>query len=359
MGHFRLTPFIAVLESRCVNEVRDKDAIGEAVTDIYQTFVEDVIKKGYLSRKGYIFPTMKEYWFVLRPSELVYYKSRQEKEKSGSMNVEANSKVETKEGFKIILHTSERTFELGASNHMTRLQWMSALQLAIEYSGSGQSYQRIQACKRRSQRQGRLQEMLRAKAQLQMERNARLVAEDQAKELEAAVKEESKKLNELEQIREKLEVLLEEETQAKRDEEIVRGLQARILTEEWEKRAELERLQEEQKLLLEQEKRKRMEFEEQQKEKETQLRAAQLRLLQLEQERQLLDEKLKTAHNRIKLSENEKEVLEAQLIQVVPLRESSDRVRRAHSFVPSTKERPVILEIRSSTLKRPSKDGNC
>lgn len=98
IGHFRLTPFIAVLESRCVNDVKDKDAISEAVTDIYHTFVEDVIKKGYLSRKGYIFPTMKEYWFVLRPSELVYYKTRQEKEKCGSMVVESNSKVEIKEG---------------------------------------------------------------------------------------------------------------------------------------------------------------------------------------------------------------------------------------------------------------------
>lgn len=272
MGHFRLTPFIAVLESRCVNEVKDKDAITEAVTDIYHTFVEDVIKKGNLSRKGYIFPTMKEYWFVLRPSELVYYKSRQEKEKSGSMIIDSNSKVEAKEGYKIILTTSERTFDLEASNHMTRLQWLSALQLAIEHSGSHQSYQRAQASKRRLQRQGRLQEMLRAKAQLQLERNARLVAEDQAKELKAAVKEESKKLNELERIREKLEVLLEEETQAKRDEEIVRGLQARVLTEEWEKRAELERLQEEQKILLEEERRKRVEFEGKQKLKESELK---------------------------------------------------------------------------------------
>lgn len=260
-----------------------------------------------------------------------------------------------------------------ASNHMTRLQWISALQLAIEHSGGSQCYQRIQAAKRRAQRQGRLQEMLRARAQLQLERSARQVAEDQAKELKAVVKEESKKLNDLEQIREKLEVLLEEETQAKKDEEIVRSLQARVLTEEWEKRAELERLQEEQIALLEEERRKRMEFEARQKEKEAQLKgeikfngmyafiiyffdaAAEEKLLQLENERKMLDEKLKTAHNRIKLSENEKDVLEARLTQVVPLRES-DRVRRAHSFVPSTKERPVILQVRSATLKRSGKE---
>lgn len=65
--------------------------------------------------------------------------------------------------------------------------------------------------------------MIRARAQLQQERSARQAAEGQAKELEAVVKEEAKKLTELEHLRVKLEKLLEEETQAKRDEEIVRG----------------------------------------------------------------------------------------------------------------------------------------
>lgn len=65
--------------------------------------------------------------------------------------------------------------------------------------------------------------MIRAKLLLQKEKNARQAAEGQAKELEAVMKEEAKKLTELEQIKIKLEGLLEEETQAKRDEEIVRG----------------------------------------------------------------------------------------------------------------------------------------
>lgn len=274
MGSFRLAPFIAVLESRCLSGVKDNVAIAEAVSELYQTYVEDVIKKGFLYKKGYIFPTMREYWFVLRPSELTYYKSRSEKERCGSMVIESGSRVEAKTGYKIVLHTSERSFELGTTDHMSRLQWISALQLAVEYSGSNQSYQRLQAAKRRMLRQGRLQDMLRAKAQLQLERTARQAAEGQAKELEAAVKEESKRLQELEQIRDKLERLLEEETQAKRDEEIVRALQARVLAEEWEKREELERLQEEQRILLEEERGKRKEYQELQTQKEEQLKGA-------------------------------------------------------------------------------------
>lgn len=117
MGHFRLAPFVAVLESRCVNDVKDQDAIAEAVTDIYHTFVEDVIKKGFLSKRGYIFPTMKEYWFVLRPSELVYYKSRQEKEKCGSLLLESSCKVETKEGKKVNLFEIFSTINQSVFGH--------------------------------------------------------------------------------------------------------------------------------------------------------------------------------------------------------------------------------------------------
>ncbi|KAJ8929840.1 hypothetical protein NQ314_017443 [Rhamnusium bicolor] len=135
MGNFRLTPFIAVLESRCLNGVKDEVAIREAMTDIYQKIVEDVIKKGFLSKKGYIFPTMREYWFVLRPSELTYFKSRSEKDRCGSLPIEPGCKIEPKTGYKIMLHTSERSFELGTTDHMSRLQWISALQLAADHSG--------------------------------------------------------------------------------------------------------------------------------------------------------------------------------------------------------------------------------
>lgn len=272
LGSFRLSPFVAVLESRCLNGVKDNMAVSQAINDLHQTFVEDVIKKGFLQKRGYIFASMKEYWFVLRPSELSYYKSRSEKERCGALVIEPGSKVEPKSGYKISLQTPERTFELGTTDHMTRLQWISALQLAADHSGAMQTFQRSQALKRRQQRQGRAQEIVRARAQLQHERCARKAAEGQAKELEAVVKEESQRLVQLEQTRNNLERLLEEETQAKRDEEIVRGLQARLLAEEWERREELERLQEEQKQLLEAERDKRREFEELQRKKEEELK---------------------------------------------------------------------------------------
>ncbi|XP_030757659.1 switch-associated protein 70-like isoform X2 [Sitophilus oryzae] len=357
MGNFRLAPFIAVLESRCIPTVKEDIAIKEAITDIYQRIVEDVIKKGYLSKKGYIFPTMKEYWFVLRPSELTYYKTRSEKDKCDTLVIQKGSRIEPlSTGYKFILHTpAEKHFELGAPDHMTRLQWISSLQLAIDHSDQVQSYQRLQASKRRLQRQGRIQEMMRARAQLQEERNARQLAEGQAKELEAVVREDSKKLSELLDVKIKLEKLLEEETQAKRDEEIVRALQARVLAEEWEKREELERLQEEQHKILEEERKRRKQYEERQKENEKELQSAASKLAELETEKESLDVELRNAREKIVLSEGKKELLETQLNQYASISRSGDGVRRAHSFMPSTKEKPIFLEVRPSTLKRPIK----
>lgn len=85
---------------------------------------------------------------------------------------------------------------------------------------------------------------------------------------------------------------------------------------------------------------------------------AEERLMQLETERKLLDKQLKIAVEKMKDSEDRKEVLERQLYQMAPpsLREG-DRIRRVHSFMPSTKERPVMLQIRSATLRRPTKNN--
>lgn len=77
-------------------------------------------------------------------------------------------------------------------------------------------------------------------------------------------------------------------------------------------------------------------------------------MAQLEKERCDLDKQLKIAHDKIKVSEDRKEILEARLMQVAPLREG-EKIRRAHSFMPSTKERPVMVEVRAATLKRPPK----
>lgn len=85
---------------------------------------------------------------------------------------------------------------------------------------------------------------------------------------------------------------------------------------------------------------------------------AEERLKQLEKEKQLLDEQLRTAHQNIKKSENEKEIIEARLHQVSPSVKNNSQVRRTQSFIPSTKEKPVVLKNIKKDTKRSSEVVN-
>ncbi|PSN46675.1 hypothetical protein C0J52_06380 [Blattella germanica] len=322
---FRFSTFLAVLEAKCnpgllESSTLEQDGIEEAITDMYHTYLYDVIKKGPLLKRGYLLPTLREYWFVLQPTELSYYKGQDEKEHCGSIVLDAHSRVDP--------CTSTGRDKLAALDHRSRLQWLSALQTAIAHS-TGTGYQRLQARRRRQQRDvaetnrrseeirrhsSHLLDMEHTRAQLQAEKMARAAAESQARALEAVHREEERKLQELEDVRTRLEKLLEEETQAKRDEEIVRNLQARIIK-------------------------------------------AEERLRQLEEERKQLDRELNSARDKIVHSEKSKEVLEARLRVMAPQVRESDRVRRALSFMPSTKERPSLVNLRSHSLRRPTQDN--
>ncbi|XP_054273736.1 differentially expressed in FDCP 6 homolog [Macrosteles quadrilineatus] len=332
MSGLRLSMLITLLETKYLTNI-DPAVVEEAVTALSHTFVDDIIKKGCLQKKGYLLGTMREYWFVLQPTQLTYYKNQEEREQCGIICLDPQCWVDSTQQ-RILLHTRERCFELGAYDHRTRLQWLSALQLAISQSGGSQGYQRQLAARRRRQREAEVEEKRRRSSliqdmgrELQAEKMARVAAELQFQEVKI---EKEKQL-------EQLEALLEEETQAKRDEEIVRNLQARVLREEWEKREELERLQEEQRIMLEQEREKRIEFERKQKEKEAQLQEAERRLRELEEERQKLDMELHRTQDKMTITEKCMTELQTSLIKTP---NPQVKVRRTMSFMPSTRDKP-------------------
>lgn len=110
-------------------------------------------------KKGFLLPTLRCFWFVLRPGELTYYKDSQQKEASGIITLDVNSWADAassggKPDRRFILSTPEhRCIELVAEDHRGRLQWLSALQIAIQHSTEKIGYQRTLAYQRRSTRQ--------------------------------------------------------------------------------------------------------------------------------------------------------------------------------------------------------------
>lgn len=368
------TSFLQLFEFKDITIEERTESLSETIEEMFQTYINDIIRKGYLLRRGYLLPTLKEYWFVLQPCELTFYKNANQKDLCGSIPLDTScsvrpisyGSVSREKQLKFSLNSFERNFELAAPDHRSRLQWIAALQLAITYSMGKDGYQRDLAARRRKRRdleQKRkdeqeiirsmhLQEVESTKSQLEREKLARKAAESQARELEIVAQKDSRRVAELEDVKVTLERLLHEETLAKRDEEIVRSLQARVLAEEWEKREELEQLQEEQRIVLEQEREKRRQFEEVQKEREHRLREAECRLKQLEEEREKLDLELKQARTKIMQSEENKEALEAKLHEqrlVVQPREG-ERLRRALSFMHGSRDRDFGLELRATAF---------
>lgn len=396
---FKFGIFITILESKYAKDV-DVGGMREAVKDVHDFFVLDVVKKGYLGRKMHRVPAFRGHFLVLQPFLLSFYASASEKEKRGEIIIDAQCRVESvpdcatksplktpgsKHHSKFQLFASEKTFEFQASDHRTRLQWLSAFKTAIDNSDEPVRYQRALLEKRKMARQEEKERedeenlckasdensLDQTKIQLEQEKQARVIAEEHAATLVRQRAIEERKMRELEKIKDQLERHLEEEKQAKKDEEIVRTLQARVLQEEWGRREALEKLQEEQRLMLEEERRKREAFEKQQQEKETELRDAQQRVEEMEKERVKLDLQLDKVQEKTKRANLSQEILEAKIkiqehernveidkevaaSRTSTLNPSASFYVRNNSTENKTTGRPSYMPMRSASMRETS-----
>ncbi|XP_008943906.1 PREDICTED: differentially expressed in FDCP 6 homolog, partial [Merops nubicus] len=72
----------------------EQEAVSMAVEEVYQEIIEDVLKQGYLWKKGQLRRNWSERWFTLKPSALSYYMSEERKEKKGSIALDKHCCVE-------------------------------------------------------------------------------------------------------------------------------------------------------------------------------------------------------------------------------------------------------------------------
>lgn len=69
---------------------------------------------------------------------------------------------------------------------------------------------------------------------------------------------------------------------------------------------------------------------------------AELRLQQLESEKHTLDTELQAAREKVKRAEEAQIVLESQIVTTRP--KTGERIRRSQSFIPTTKEKSIIID---------------
>ncbi|KAE8293407.1 Differentially expressed in FDCP 6-like protein [Larimichthys crocea] len=297
--------FLGMMNSGKITRGIDKSITTMAIEEVYREIVGDVLKEGYLWKKGQLRRNWKERWFTLRPSNLSYYTGEDRKECQGNIALDGNCCVEVlpdRDGKRCMfcLKTLSKTYEMSASDTKQRQEWTTAIQTAIRLHVEGKNSlhkdlklkRREQREQREKRRQAKEEELQRLRA-LQEERERKLAELDLLKEAqkqaqalleqdeqrrrqqheqlqralevqlreaeearvsmqaEMALKEEEaekqrKRIQELEEMQKRLEEALQQEIKARLDEEAFRLAQTGLLAEEEEKMKALMSLQEEQ-----------------------------------------------------------------------------------------------------------------
>ncbi|XP_066561394.1 differentially expressed in FDCP 6 homolog [Amia ocellicauda] len=297
--------FLEQMNSGNLLNITNIESFSLALDDVFQEMYHNVLKKGYMWKKGHMRRNWNERWFVLKPAIILYYVSEDLKDKKGEIVLDRNCVVESipdKEGKRCLfcVKTTNRTYEISASDQKQRLDWMQAIQTAVRLLSEGKmSLHQELKLRRREQREQspRAREELQALQDLQEEKEkqeqemeqllkiqqeceehrrreeergreqqqevqralerqleeAERVRESMAAEIvlkEQEAERQRRRIQELELTQQRLEIALDTEIHARLEEERARMEQERLLQEEEEKLKQLKQLKEEQEVML-------------------------------------------------------------------------------------------------------------
>ncbi|CAM4690148.1 unnamed protein product [Lepidochelys kempii] len=341
----------------------DRQTVSMAVNEVFNELILDVLKQGYMLKKGHRRKNWTERWFVLKPNNISYYASEDLKDKKGDIVLDENCFVESlpdKDGKKclFLIKCLDKSFEISASDKKKKQEWIQAIQTTVSLLRVGSPPPHKEARQKRKElrqkRQAEEEELERQMKELQIanenkqeeletvrkqleeaaaraaveekkrlqtqmelqdrfslelarEKMVRQQMEEQVAQKSSELKQYLQRVCELEEMYKELQEALEDEKQARQDEETVRKLQARLLEEESAKRADLEKwhLQQQQTILMTEAEKQELETQRIIKEQALQVAMQQLEQLELER-KQALDQyegvkkKLELAANKTK-----------------------------------------------------------
>ncbi|KAM9344291.1 differentially expressed in FDCP 6 homolog [Pholidichthys leucotaenia] len=405
--------FLEMVNSGKITKGIDKSIITMAIEEVYRELVGDVLKEGYLWKKGQLRRNWKERWFTLRPSNLSYYTGEDRKDCQGNIALDGNCCVEVlpdRDGKRCMfcLKTLTKTYEMSASDTKQRQEWTTAIQTAIRLHVEGKKSlhkdlklkRREQREQREKRRQAKEEELQRLRA-LQEERERKLAelellkeAQKQAQVLleqdelrrrqqheqlqrtlevqlreaeearvsmqaEMALKEEEaerqrKRIHELEEMQKRLEEALQQEIKARRDEEAFRYAQAGLLAEEEEKMKALMALQEEQEEYILKTKREKQELKQEMEAKSQALEEAQRQLEEVRANRHRVDQDVVAAQRKLRQASTNVKHWNVQMNRLMrPIGPGEKRPSLGNSFssfqIPSQRDPGLRLRRRSGS----------
>uniref|UniRef100_A0AAQ5Y7N6 Switch-associated protein 70 n=1 Tax=Amphiprion ocellaris TaxID=80972 RepID=A0AAQ5Y7N6_AMPOC len=315
---------ISLVGSGHFSKGMDRQTLSMAISEVYQELILDVLKQGYMMKKGHKRKNWTERWFMLKPSCISYYVGEDLAEKKGDILLDGNCGVEPlqdKDGKKclFLIRSSQKSFEISASDKKKKQEWIQAVQTCVNLLRQGRPAPHREARQKRrdlrlkqqaeqEELELRMRELQTANEAKQLElenmRKVRQQMEEQVAQKSTELEQYLQRVRELEDMYHQLEDALEDERHARQDEEAVRKLQARLLEEEAMKRAELEQIHLRQQLAISETEAEKQELERERLAKESALQAAMQQLEQLEQERQGALEQYQTVMKKLEDATN-------------------------------------------------------
>ncbi|XP_051916516.1 switch-associated protein 70b [Hippocampus zosterae] len=338
----------------------DRQTLSMGIHELHQELIMDVLKQGYMLKKGHKRKNWTERWFTLKPNSISYYVSEDQAEKKGDILLDQDCSVEAlpdKEGKKCLffIRSSHKSFEISASDKKKKQEWIQAIQTCVSLLRAGrQAPHRESRHKRRELRlkqqadqeelrtrmkelqtanetkQHELEDMRKAleeaaanaaeeerqrlqtqadlqdryRVDLEREKMVRQQMEEQVAQKSTELEQYLQRVREMEDMYRRLEDALEEERRTRQDEETVRKLQARLLEEESAKRAELEKIHLRQQQAISETEAEKQELQKERLAKDNALRDAMMQLQQLEQDRQGALEQYQTVMKKLEDATN-------------------------------------------------------
>ncbi|KAK7136539.1 hypothetical protein R3I93_016767 [Phoxinus phoxinus] len=400
--------FLELVNAAAASRDADAESLSMAVEKVYREMVGNVLKEGYLWKKGHLRRNWTERWFCLKPGFFSYYASEDGKECKGVIEMNQNCCVEVlsdRDGKRCMfcVKTLSKSFEISAPDSRQRQEWITAMATAQRLSASGrlslheelkarrreqreererrralrvEETRRLQELqeereeqrvelkllkeaqmqtrvsqkeeeKRRSRQQEELQSTLEKQLVQAQEARANLRAEVAVRDLEA--EHQRRRIRELEDLHHRLQEALEQQIRARQEEETYRYTQTRLLAEEEEKVKSLLALQEEQEEQLQQTQREKQELKQEMDKKSQDLGEAQQQLEKVRASRRRVDQDIAAAQRKLRQASTSVKHWNVQMNRLMhPIGPGERRASTGNLLAP-----PVRVPSVSETESRP------
>ncbi|XP_019738647.1 differentially expressed in FDCP 6 homolog [Hippocampus comes] len=151
--------FLEHMDAGRLLRVTSAEAFSLALHEVFLEMYHNVLKRGYMWKKGHVRRNWTERWFVLKPSSMAYYVGEDLKDKRGEIQLDKTCVIEPipdREGKRCLfcVKTHNKTYEMSASDQRQKVEWTQAVQTALRLQSEGKaSLHRELKAKRRVQRE--------------------------------------------------------------------------------------------------------------------------------------------------------------------------------------------------------------